>query len=84
MKEAKKINLICERRLEKYFSITEQALKIAKKSINPEKKAEATEILDMAENYLSDAQESHILRRFFLERETIPRQSSTSNHQTAF
>jgi hypothetical protein len=51
----KKINIICTERLKHYFSITEKALAIAKKSINPEKKAEAREILDMAEAYLSDA-----------------------------
>ena len=52
---AKKINLICERRLEKYFSITERALKLAETSIAKGKEKEAKEILDMVKNYLSDA-----------------------------
>ena len=51
----KKINLICERRLEKYFSITEKALNEAKKHINLKKKDEAQEILQMATCYLTDA-----------------------------
>jgi hypothetical protein len=53
--KTKKINLICERRLERYFSITEKALRIAGKSINPEKQQEAKEILEMVSCYLSDA-----------------------------
>ena len=54
MKE-KKINLICEARLKKYLEITEKALKIAKKSINKDKKGEACEIINMVSCYLSDA-----------------------------
>ena len=53
--KSKKINLICEKRLDKYFSITEKALDLAKKNINPKKKQEAKEILEMATCYLSDA-----------------------------
>jgi len=54
-KKDKKINLICERRLEKYFSVTEKAFSIAKKSVIKGKGKEAKEIIDMVENYLSDA-----------------------------
>ncbi len=56
-KENKKLNLICNRRLEKYFSITEKALQIAKKNISKskEKKQQAYEIIKMVECYLSDA-----------------------------
>ena len=54
MKE-KKINLICGKRLEKYFSISEQALAQAQKAINPNKKEEAKKILEMVSCYLSDA-----------------------------
>ena len=50
-----KINLICSKRLKKYLSITEKALKIAHDSVNPEKRNEAKEILVMVEAYLSDA-----------------------------
>ena len=39
-KKAKKIDLICDRRLEKYFSVTERALEEAKKNINKEKTKE--------------------------------------------
>lgn len=51
----KKINLVCNERLKKYFEITEKALKIAEKSINPKKKQEAKQILEMVSCYLSDA-----------------------------
>ncbi len=50
-----KINLICKARLKKYFSITEKALKIAKKKINHKREQEAKEILEMASAYLNDA-----------------------------
>ena len=55
MTEKKKINLICERRLQHYFSVTSKALAIVKKSIIKGKEKEAKEIISMAENYLSDA-----------------------------
>ncbi|MFH1308281.1 MAG: DUF357 domain-containing protein [archaeon] len=51
----RKINLICNRRLKKYFSVTEEALKIAKKSIIKGKESEAREIIEMVSNYLQDA-----------------------------
>lgn len=64
----KKINLVCERRLEKYKKITERALAIAKKSIIKGKEKEAKEIIDMVSNYLSDAKhfekEGHFVNAF--------------------
>ncbi len=51
----KKINLICDRRLDKYFAITESALKEAKKKINKKRQRDAEAVLDMAERYFSDA-----------------------------
>ncbi|MFH1365539.1 MAG: DUF357 domain-containing protein [archaeon] len=42
-------------KIKKYFSITEKALKIAKKSIIKGKEEQAKEIIDMASNYLGDA-----------------------------
>lgn len=48
-------NKISKEKLEKYFLITLKALKEAKKAITKDKKSEAKEILEMAENYLSDA-----------------------------
>lgn len=67
-KKDKKLNLICERRLEHYFSITEKALLIIKKNIIKGKEQEAMEIISMAENYLSDAhhfeKEGHWINAF--------------------
>jgi hypothetical protein len=48
-------NVINQEKLEKYFSVTEKALKIVKKNIIPGKENYAKEIIDMAENYISDA-----------------------------
>jgi len=48
-------NIITKSKLEKYFSITEKALKKAKENINKKKKSQAKEILEMVENYLNDA-----------------------------
>ncbi len=55
MKREKKIDIVCNRRLEKYFSITERALKKASKKINKIRKRDAEIVLDMAERYFSDA-----------------------------
>lgn len=52
----KKINLVCDRRLDKYFKLSKKALEIAKKSVNKERSAEANELLNMAELYLKDAE----------------------------
>lgn len=46
---------ITKEKLEKYFNLTETALKIAKKNIISGKENYAKEIIDMVENYLSDA-----------------------------
>lgn len=54
-KKNKKINIVCEARLQKYFSITEKALAEAKKHINKERAKEAEEITKMASCYLDDA-----------------------------
>jgi len=54
-KKINKINLVCEARLKKYFSITEKALKQARKNIEKGKESEAKEIIEMTSNYLSDA-----------------------------
>lgn len=50
-----KQNTITKQKLEKYFDLTSKALKIAKKSIIKGKEDYAKEIIDMVENYLSDA-----------------------------
>lgn len=42
-------------KIEKYFSLTERALKEVKENIISGKEKEAKEIIDMASNYLSDA-----------------------------
>jgi hypothetical protein len=56
MSEKKKINLVCERRLEKYFKITGEALEMAKKAPKDEKNLDkAEDFLDMAERYYNDA-----------------------------
>ena len=48
-------NTITPKKLEKYFSVTESALKIAKSSTIKGKEKYAKEIFEMVENYLSDA-----------------------------
>lgn len=48
-------NKITLEKLKKYFSITESALKIAKKSVIKGKESHAKEIFEMVENYLADA-----------------------------
>ncbi len=46
---------ITKQKLEKYFNLTKTALKIAKSNIIKGKEKYAREIIDMVENYLSDA-----------------------------
>ena len=46
---------ITTQKLKKYFSLTSTALKIAKKNIISGKENYAKEIIEMVENYLSDA-----------------------------
>ena len=48
-------NIITPEKLAKYFSVTESALEIAKKSIIKGKETHAKEIINMVKNYLSDA-----------------------------
>ena len=48
-------NLITKQKLTKYFTLTSEALKIAKNSIIKGKEQESKEIIDMVSNYLSDA-----------------------------
>ncbi len=47
--------IITKQKLEKYFNLTQTALKIAKKNTIKGKENYAKEIIDMVENYLSDA-----------------------------
>ena len=49
------IDKITSEKLEKYFKITSEALKKSKKNIIKGKEIQAKEIIDMVENYLSDA-----------------------------
>lgn len=48
-------NKITNEKLEKYFKLTSKALEEAKKNIIKEKEKQAKEIIEMVENYLSDA-----------------------------
>jgi uncharacterized protein len=52
MKENKNIT---KQKLKKYFQVTEKALSIVKKKIIKGKEKQAKEIINMAENYISDA-----------------------------
>ncbi len=46
---------ITKQKLKKYFSVTETAFEIAKKSVIKGKEKYAKEILEMVSNYISDA-----------------------------
>lgn len=46
---------ITKEKLEKYFNLTSKALKEVKKNIVKGKESESKEIIDMVNNYLSDA-----------------------------
>lgn len=48
-------NTITKEKIEKYFQLTSKALKEVKKNIIKGKEKNAKEIIDMVENYLSDA-----------------------------
>lgn len=50
-----KQDIITKQKLDKYFNLTETALKLVKKNIIKGKENEAKEIIDMVSNYLSDA-----------------------------
>jgi hypothetical protein len=49
-------NLITDEKLENYFELTSRALSIIKEHIIEGKEKEAKEIIEMTENYLSDAE----------------------------
>ena len=56
MEEDKKIDLVCDKRLDKYFDITGRALeKVKQADKDSEREKEAKDFLDMAERYYSDA-----------------------------
>jgi len=46
---------ISKPKLQKYFNLTSKALNLVKKNIAKNKKNQAKEIIEMVENYLSDA-----------------------------
>ena len=46
---------ITEEKLEKYFNLTSKAVEQIKENIIPGKEMQAKEIIDMVDNYLSDA-----------------------------
>lgn len=48
-------NIITKEKIEKYFNLTESALKQVKENIIKGKELEGKEIIDMVTNYLSDA-----------------------------
>ena len=48
-------NKITKQKIEKYYTLTSKALKIAKKAINKSKQKQAKEIITMVEAYLSDS-----------------------------
>ncbi len=52
------MNQVTDQKLEKYFSVTKEALKMAKESGNrlPEMENERADFLDMIERYVSDAE----------------------------
>jgi hypothetical protein len=52
----KKIDVVCDRRLNKYFDITGRALdKVKSEEKDAERAKEVADFLDMAERYFSDA-----------------------------
>ena len=48
-------NTITSEKLEKYFSITREALHKAKSALDPSRKAQAEDFFDMASRYVEDA-----------------------------
>ena len=66
--ENKKINLVCERRIDGYRKISEKARALAKKNIAKGKESEAKEIITMVECYLSDSKhfekQGHLVNAF--------------------
>ena len=56
MGEEKKVDVVCDKRLDKYFDITGRAMKKAKEAeMDSEREKDAKDFLDMAERYYSDA-----------------------------
>jgi hypothetical protein len=55
---------IPKEKIEKYFDTTTRALEKAKKAIIKRKEKQAKEILEMAENYLSDAKHFYSKKDF--------------------
>lgn len=55
----KKMETVTSDKLEKYFSITREALALAKKNTNPDREDHAMDAIDMVERYLSDAGHFH-------------------------
>ena len=49
-------NTITKEKLDKYFSITKEALEMAKDKFDLERKTEAEDFFDMASRYYSDAE----------------------------
>lgn len=55
-KTGDKVNIVCDKRLDKYFDITKRALdKVKDADKDNERAKEAADFLDMAERYFSDA-----------------------------
>ncbi|MGK0209579.1 MAG: hypothetical protein ACI83O_000858 [Patescibacteria group bacterium] len=48
-------NVISEERVQKYFKITEEAFAVVRENVIPGREIDATEIIDMVANYVSDA-----------------------------
>lgn len=57
-------NKITKEKLKKYFEITSKALEEAKKKIIKGKEKQAGEIIEMVENYLSDAKHFQLKKDF--------------------
>ena len=53
-------NLITEEKLQKYFSVTEKALAMAKTAFDPTRQEQAADFFLMAQSYFNDAR--HFLR----------------------
>ena len=59
-------NIITDEKLESYFELTSKALSIIKENIIQGKESEAKEIIEMVENYLSDAEHFKSRKNFVL------------------
>jgi uncharacterized protein len=55
-KKGKKVNVVCDARLDKYFALTGKAISVVESSPKDESRSkEALDFLDMAQRYYSDA-----------------------------